>query len=85
MAGETVRTIGQIEAPYGREILLQDVIHESGLRMMRIPIREGSRFTILDIDPAPAAQWSALIEGWAAPECANSRVSGLGGARIHKF
>ena len=68
MAGETVRAIGQIEAPYGREILLQGLVLESGLRTMRIRIREGSRFTILDIDPAPAAQWSALMEGWAAPE-----------------
>mgnify|MGYP006439288287 FL=1 len=68
MAEEPVNPISQFEAPYGREITLQDVTHDSGLKVMRMRIREGARFTILDIDQPTAAQWSALMADWAAPD-----------------
>ena len=65
MAEETIIPITQIEAPYGREITLQDVTHESGLKVMRVRIREGARFPILDIDQPTAAQWGSLMVDWA--------------------
>lgn len=68
MAEETVDPIARFDAPYGREITLQDVTHESGLKVMRVRIREGARFTILDIDQPTAAQWSKLMADWAAAE-----------------
>lgn len=66
MSDETIREIAKLEAPFKREITLQDVAHESGMQMMRIRIREGSRFTILDIDPATAAAWGQHLTTWAA-------------------
>ncbi len=64
---ETVADLGRIEAPYRREIVLQDVVFESGMRMLRVRIREGrARFTIMDIDAATAETWGLQMIAWAA-------------------
>ena len=60
-----VTDIGRIEAPYRREIVLQDVVHESGMRLLRVRIREGRRFTNLDIDDATANTWAEQMSAWA--------------------
>jgi len=50
----------------GQAIELQDILHEAGgMNLLRIRIREGSRFTIFDIDPATARQWGAAMQRWA--------------------
>ena len=50
----------------GQEIELQDVLHDAdGMRLLRIRIRERTRFTIFDIDPATARQWGAAMQRWA--------------------
>lgn len=62
----SVTEICKIDAPYRREIVLQDVMFESGMRLMRVRIREGrARFTILDIDPATATTWGRQMLDWA--------------------
>lgn len=66
MSDPVVKEIERIEAPFGRKIVLQDVAHESGLRLLRIRIREGTRFTILEIDTDTANVWSKLMGQWAA-------------------
>lgn len=65
MSEETVTRLDRFEAPYGREIELQEVLFESGMRLMRVRIREGSRFTILDLDDKTASHWAAAMAGWA--------------------
>jgi len=32
---------------------------------LRVRIREGSRFTILDLDPSTAAHWGGAMSAWA--------------------
>lgn len=59
------RRIETIAAPYGREVRLDEVQFESGMRLLRVTIREGHRFTILDIDAATAAQWSSAMKEWS--------------------
>lgn len=54
-----------IQAPYGKEIRLDDLRFESGMRLLRMTIREGSRFTTLDLDPERAAQLARAIAAWA--------------------
>jgi hypothetical protein len=50
----------------GQEIELQDVLHDAGgMRLLRIRIRERTRFTIFDIDPATARQWGVAMQRWA--------------------
>jgi hypothetical protein len=65
MSAESVARLAEFSAPYGREVVLQDVTHESGLRMLRVRIREGHRFTIMDVDAATAAQFGRAMCDWA--------------------
>ncbi|MEQ1695680.1 MAG: hypothetical protein ABL901_07550 [Hyphomicrobiaceae bacterium] len=65
MSDPVVTDIERIEAPFRRQLVLQDVAHESGLKMLRIRIREGTRFTILDVDAPVARQWGELMLAWA--------------------
>lgn len=63
---ESVTTLATIAAPWGREVTLQSVDHDSGLKMMRVRIREGrARFTILDLDAATARAWAEAMQAWA--------------------
>jgi hypothetical protein len=63
---EDIKTrIGTIEAPYRREVWLDDVRFESGMRLLRLTIKEGRRFTQLDIDAATANRWGQALLDWA--------------------
>jgi hypothetical protein len=64
--GETKQRLETLKAPYGREVRLDDVRFESGMRLMRINIREGHRFTIMDIDATTAKAWGEAMTRWAA-------------------
>jgi hypothetical protein len=64
VSGETKTRIAAIEAPYRREVWLDDVRFESGMRLLRITIKEGRRFTQLDLDAATAQRWSETMLEW---------------------
>ena len=53
-------------APYGREVSLENVEYESGMRILRIHIREGRRFTVMDLDEDTAMRWGAEMRDWAS-------------------
>lgn len=53
-----------ITAPYGRQVRLEDVRFESGMRLLRVTIREGHRITVLDIDAETATQWADTMRRW---------------------
>ena len=63
--GETKKLLQTMNAPYNREIRLEEVRFESGMRLMRVTIREGRRFTIMDIDAATAQNWGEAMKQWA--------------------
>ncbi len=65
MSDPNVTDIGRLDAPYRREIVFQHVLHESGMRLLRIRIREGRRFTIIDIDAPTAQAWAKTMSDWA--------------------
>lgn len=66
--GETT-VIAEIEAPFGQNIQLLDVqSDQASVRLMRLRIREGSRFTVFDLDPATAKSWGEALIGWATKE-----------------
>jgi len=61
----------------GQEVQLQQVDHEAGgMSMLRIRIRERSRFTVFDIDPLTARHWGLAMTRWAGMQAATG-----GGAR----
>ncbi len=66
MSEEAIKALTKIAAPFGREIVLESVEHESNMRMLRIRIREGRRFTVVDIDEDTAKRWSTVMSAWAS-------------------
>jgi len=54
-----------IAAPYGREIRLDDVAYASGMNLLRVTIREGARYTVIEIDAATALEWADEMRRWA--------------------
>ena len=65
MSAEIKTRIATIEAPYRREIWLDDVRFESGMRLLRVTIKEGRRFTQLDLDEATAGRCGQSLLHWA--------------------
>jgi hypothetical protein len=62
---ESLTPLERFEAPYGRVVELLEARYESGMHLLRVRIREGRRFTILDLDPATAARWGGAMSAWA--------------------
>ena len=66
MAGEPeILLLDEFPAPFNKQVVLQEVIMENGVRLLRLRIREGSRFTIMDLDPVTAERWGAQMTTWA--------------------
>lgn len=64
MSAESKTRIAALEAPYRREVWLDDVRFESGMRLLRVTIKEGRRITQLDLDAATAEQWGQAMADW---------------------
>ena len=62
------REIGEIEAPYRRRIKLDEIDYESGMALLRLTIREGARYTILEIDNETAEKWGRMMLDWAGEQ-----------------
>lgn len=62
-----ITSLEKLRVPLGgQEIELQQVDFDpGGMSFLRTRIREKSRFTIFDIDPATAAQWGRALLRWA--------------------
>jgi len=59
-----VAPLDEFDAPYGRKIKLEAIDYESGLRLLRLRIREGSRFTVMELDEATARRLMATLAAW---------------------
>ena len=60
-------TIATLTVPWGRQqIELQEQSFDgTGVRLLRVRIREGKRFTIFDIDAVTAHAWAEAMGDWA--------------------
>jgi Family of unknown function (DUF6967) len=65
VSAENKTRIATVVAPYRREVWLDDVQFESGMRLLRVTIKEGRRFTQLDLDEETADQWGQTMLDWA--------------------
>lgn len=52
-------------SPFKQEIELQQVEHAADFVNLRLRIREGSRFTVFDIDEYTALRWGQALLDWA--------------------
>jgi hypothetical protein len=60
-------SLAKLRVPLGgQEIELQQLDHNAGgMSLLRTRIREGSRFTVFDIDPQTAQAWGEALVRWA--------------------
>lgn len=66
MIEETVTRLDKITAPYGKEVTFENVAYENGMKVLRIHIREGNRFTVMDVDENTASNWAEVMHAWVA-------------------
>lgn len=62
---ETSDPMEVINAPWNKELTVSDVTYEGGFKMLHIRIKEGKRFTDLELDHLTAKRMAALIGDWA--------------------
>ncbi len=55
----------QITAPSGQVIELRQIFHETGVRLLRIIIRDGVRYSTIELDAATAFDWGTQMRDWA--------------------
>ena len=62
----TLTSLDRFTVPLGRqEIELAELAHDAGgMPLLRVRIRERSRFTIFDIDPGTARRWGEAMQRW---------------------
>lgn len=65
MTDITATELEVVDAPWGRQLKLSNVAFEEGMSFLRIRIREGKRFTDLDLDPATAEHLGKAFLAWA--------------------
>ena len=73
MAGEfetEVNDLGKLELPYGKEVRVEEIVYESGMKLLRLRLREGKRHTVIEIDPASAGKWADILGPWAVANSA---------------
>ncbi len=56
----------QITTPFGQVVEIRQIFHDSGIRLLRIVIHDGSKYFTVELDPASAQQWGARMVQWAA-------------------
>jgi len=66
MIDSKVTPLEEFSAPYGKEVKLENIAYENGMRVLRIHIREGNRFTVMDVDENTASRWGAAMTDWVA-------------------
>ncbi len=59
-----VRELAAFQAPWGREVRLQEATLDGGMIILRVRIREGNRFTDLELTAEKAAEIGDAIGAW---------------------
>lgn len=69
---DTIISLDKFVVPVGRqEIQVQQIEYAAGgMPQLRLRIREGSRFTVFDIDLQSAERWGRVMLEWAQAQAA---------------
>lgn len=62
---ESIEQVEVVNAPWGKELTVSEATYEGGFKMLHIRIKEGKRFTDLELDAETAEHMANLIGGWA--------------------
>jgi len=71
----TVTPLREMRLPIGGQHLeLQQIDYaHGGISLLRIRLREGRRFTVIDIDPVSARQWGEAMSRWAQEQATSEQ------------
>ena len=61
---KTITDLKIISAPWNKTIKLQNISYEGGMNMLRFRIKEGKRFTDLELDSQSLEQLNAVLSNW---------------------
>ena len=62
---QNITDIEVINAPWNKELTVSEAEYDGGFKMLRIRIKEGKRFTDLELDFETAAHFAELMGKWA--------------------
>ena len=62
---ESIDLIEVVNAPWNKELTISDATYEGGFKMLHVRIKEGKRFTDLELDYLTAKHLAELIGTWA--------------------
>jgi len=61
---EDIKSLAQIDAPYNKKISLDQVIYDNGFALIRMRIKEGKRFTDMDLDIDTIETLNGVFSQW---------------------
>ncbi|MGB0748139.1 MAG: DUF6967 family protein [Magnetospiraceae bacterium] len=65
---ETVTPLGEFDLPWNKQVKIENVEFEGGVRLLRLRFKEGKRFTIVDVDHGNAARIAEILNRWCDEE-----------------
>ena len=65
MNHQNITDIEVVNAPWNKELTVSEAEYDGGFKMLRIRIKEGKRFTDLELDFETAGHLADLIGKWA--------------------
>ena len=76
-----ITSLTRFQVPLGgQDIELQEVVHDAGgMHLLRVRIREKTRFTIFDVDPLTARRWADAMRRWSDSQPAGVEADGRTG------
>ena len=62
---EKTQILAEYELPWNKTVSVQEITYEGGMSMLRLRIREGRRFTDLELMPENATALAKDLDNWA--------------------
>lgn len=71
-AQESISNLETINAPWNKTVTLQEIAYEGGMKMLRLRIKEGMRFTDLELDSQTLKHLNGSLTNWLAANVGES-------------
>ncbi len=71
-AQKSITDLETINAPWSKTVTLQEIAYEGGMKMLRLRIKEGKRFTDLELDAQTLKHITESLADWIVANEGNS-------------
>lgn len=61
---QSITDLEVINAPWNKTVTLQEIAYDGGVKMLRLRIKEGTRFTDLELDAGTLAGLTKSLQDW---------------------